>query len=82
MIIINHKKILFAKDVNLLSEILIALENPDYVWIPGLSLKNKKTPEFLIPYKNVIITGKISERKTTNNFYLTSKKGAFTLSLH
>jgi competence protein ComEC len=78
---IGTARILFVKEADLVSENLLLLEKADYIWIPAFSLKNKRIPTILIPYKNVIISGKISNRKNINNFYLTAKKGAFVLPL-
>jgi hypothetical protein len=82
LIIVNHKKILFAKDVNLLTENFINLVNPDYIWLAGNSIKKNKLPEFLCERKNVIVSGKVWNKKNLdciNNSYLTIKKGAFVL---
>ncbi|MBS1646204.1 MAG: ComEC family competence protein [Bacteroidetes bacterium] len=74
---IGSKKILFAKNTSLLNETLIQALCPDYIWIPAYALKNKKTPAFLIGKNNIILSGKIPDRKSINTFYLTQKKGAF-----
>ena len=85
LILVHHKKILFAKDVDLLTEKFINVANPDYIWLAGNSIKKNKLPEFLCEKKNVIVSGKIWNKKNLaciNNAYLTTKQGAFILSLH
>jgi hypothetical protein len=85
LIVINHKKILFTKDINLLSQPFINAVNPDYIWLAGTSIKKSKLPEFLCEKKNIIVSGKVWNKKNAaciNNAYLTTKQGAFVLSLH
>src|ERR1700756_62765 len=84
LILINHKKILFAKDVNMLSEIFMQAVKPDYVWIAGNGLKGKKLPIFLCGRENIIVSGKVRGKKNMaciTNSYFTAKQGAFILSL-
>jgi competence protein ComEC len=84
LILVNHKKILFTKDVNLLSDVFVNAVTPDYIWIAGNSLKGKKLPLFLCGNKNVIVSGKVRSRKNIaciTNSYFTAKQGAFILSL-
>ncbi len=85
LILINHKKFLFIKDVSLLSETFINTIKPNYIWLAGSSIKNIKIPQFLCNQKNIIVSGKVWNKKSsacTNNSYLTAKQGAFILSLH
>ncbi len=84
LILTGHKKILFSKDIGLLSEHFINAVKPDYIWLPGSSLKKVKIPLFLCERKNVIVTGKVWNKKNAaciNNSYCTAKQGAFVLSL-
>ena len=84
LIVVNHKKILFSKDVNLLTENFISAIKPDYIWLAGSSIKKLKIPQFLCVQKNVIASGKVWNKKSfacINNAYLTTKQGAFILSL-
>jgi len=80
LLVVNHKRILFAKDVNLLSQHFINAVKPDYIWIAGNSLKRVKLPDFLCKQKNIIVSGKFYNKKVTaclGNAYLTYKQGAF-----
>jgi hypothetical protein len=84
LIIVNHKKILFSKDANLLNEKFINTIKPHYIWLIGSSLKENKLPRFLCEKKNIIISGKVWGKKNAtciNNSYSTAKQGAFVLSL-
>ncbi|MEO8762194.1 MAG: ComEC/Rec2 family competence protein [Bacteroidia bacterium] len=85
LIILNHKKILFAKDVTFLNETFINAIKPDYIWLAGNSIKKIKIPQFLCNQKNILVSGKVWNNKNLaciNNSYLTAKQGAFVLSLH
>jgi len=80
LLVVNHKRILFAKNVVLLSQQFITAIKPDYIWIAGNSLKKVKLPEFLCNRENVIVTGKFYNKKAIaclTNAYLTYKQGAF-----
>jgi competence protein ComEC len=80
LIVVNHKKILFVKDVSLLNETFINIIKPDYIWIAGNTIKKNKIPEFICTQKNVIVSGKVWNKKNLaciNNSYLTAKQGAF-----
>jgi hypothetical protein len=84
LLVVNHKRILFAKDVTLLSQQFINAVRPDYIWITGNSLKRVKLPEFLCKQENVIVSGKFYNKKAIaclSNAYITNKQGAFILSL-
>ena len=84
LLVINRKKILFAKDVNLLSDIFIRAVKPDYVWIAGNALTGKKLPQFLCGKENIVLSGKMRSKKNIaciTNSYFTVKQGAFILSL-
>ena len=85
LIIADHKKILFAKDISLLNQTFIHAVKPDYIWISSRSLYKTKIPEFLCGQNNMVVSGKIWSRKNSacrTNFYQTAKQGAFVLSLH
>jgi competence protein ComEC len=85
LIYAGDKKILFSKTPELLSEILINVTKPDFVWIPARSLKGKKLPRLLCETQNLIVTGNIYGKKMLdclNNARLTNRKGAFVVSLH
>ncbi len=82
LILVNHKKILFSKNVNLLTENFIGAVKPDYIWLAGSSIKKIEMPKFICDQKNVIISGKVWNKKNfdcINNSYLTIKQGAFVL---
>ncbi len=84
LLIVNHKRILFAKDVMILSQQFINSINPDYIWITGNSLKRVKLPEFFCKQEHVIVSGKFYNKKAIaclTNVYLTAKQGAFIVSL-
>ncbi|HXD92847.1 MAG TPA: ComEC/Rec2 family competence protein [Bacteroidia bacterium] len=84
LILVNHKKILFTKDVNLLSDVFVNAVKPDYVWIAGNSLKGTKIPKFICGQKNILVSGKVRSKKNIaciTNSYFTAKQGAFILSL-
>ncbi|HTA61987.1 MAG TPA: ComEC/Rec2 family competence protein [Bacteroidia bacterium] len=84
LILVNHKKILFTKDVNLLSDVFVNAVKPDDVWIAGNSLKGTKIPKFICGQKNIVVSGKVRSKKNTaciTNSYFTAKQGAFILSL-
>jgi competence protein ComEC len=80
LIVAHHKRVLFVKDVDLLSEKFIRVVKPDYIWIPGRSLRRVKIPEFLCGQKNLIVSGKFYNRKAFNcvpEMYATYERGAF-----
>lgn len=82
LIIVNHKKILFAKDVNLLTENFIKAVKPDYIWLAGSCIKKNKIPQFICNQKNVIVSGKVWNKKNLDcikNSHLTAKQSAFVL---
>ena len=84
LILVNHKKILFTKDVNLLSEVFVNAVKPDYVWLAGNALKGTKIPKFICGQKNIVVSGKVRSKKNIaciTNSYFTAKQGAFILSL-
>jgi competence protein ComEC len=85
LICVGNKKILFAKAPELLSEVLINITKPDFVWIPSRSLKGKKLPSLFCESQNLVVTGHTYGKKTLdclNNSWLTNRKGAFIVSLH
>lgn len=84
LILTGNKRILFTKNVDLLSESLINATKPDYIWLAGNSLKKTKIPSFLCNKENIIVSGKVWNKKNAaciNNSYNTAKQGAFMLSL-
>ena len=83
LLIVNQKRILFAKDVTLLSQHFINTVKPDYIWLTGNSLKRARPPEFFCKQEHIIVSGKFYNKKAIaclNNAYLTAKQGAFVLS--
>jgi competence protein ComEC len=84
LILAGDKTILFLRTPDLLSEKLLAVTNPDYIWIPSRSLKGKKASPLLCQTQNLLISGTVWSKKTLdclNNAYLTNRKGAFIVSL-
>ncbi len=84
LLVVNNKRILFAKDVTLLNQQFVNAIKPDYIWITGNSLKRVKLPKFLCEQENITVSGKFYNKKAIaclNNAYSTAKQGAFILSL-
>ncbi len=81
LVMVGNKKILFSKN-NTISPKLIEAVQPDYVWVPATTFKNKKKSSTLFETTNLIVSGTIWNKKALerlNNAYLTSIKGAFIL---
>ena len=84
LIIADQKRILFTKDINMLSKLFINAVKPDYIWIACNSLKKVKLPEFFCKQEHIIVSGRFYNKKAIaclNNAYSTAKQGAFILSL-